>query len=79
MKYQGHKNWNHWNHWNVSLWIGNDEVLYQMAKDYVRRCRTLNEAAIAILHHLNVDAGITHTPDGAKYTKTSIRAAITDL
>ena len=73
--YNGHKNWNHW---NVSLWIGNDEGLYQMTKDYVRRCRTLNEAAIAILEDLH-ERGITHTPDGAKYTKTSIRAAITDL
>lgn len=73
--YQGHKNWNHW---NVSLWIGNDEGLYQMAKGYVRRCRTLNEAAIAILEDLH-ERGVTHTPDGAKYTKTSIRAAITDL
>ena len=73
--YQGHKNWNHW---NVSLWIGNDEGLYQMAKGYIRRCRTLNEAAIAILEDLH-ERGVTRTPDGAKYTKTSIRAAITDL
>ena len=75
MKYQGHKNWNHW---NVSLWISNDEGLYQMAKGYIRRCRTLNEAAIAILEDLH-ERGITHTPDGAPYTKTSIRAAIADL
>ena len=73
--YQGHKNWNHW---NVSLWLGNDEGLYRMARGYIRRCRTLNEAAIAILEDLH-ERGITHTPDGAKYTKTSIRAAITDL
>ena len=73
--YNGHKNWNHW---NVSLWIGNDEGLYRMVKGYIRRCRTLNEAAIAILEDLH-ELGITHTPDGAKYTKTSIRAAITDL
>ena len=72
--YQGHKNWNHW---NVSLWIGNDEGLYQMAKGYIRRCKTLDEAAVAILEDLN-GMGITKTPDGAKYTKTSIRAAITD-
>ena len=73
--YQGHKNWNHW---NVSLWIGNDEGLYQMVKGYIRRCKTLDEAAIAILEALH-DMGVTKTPDGAKYTKTSIRAAIIDL
>lgn len=73
--YQGHKNWNHW---NVSLWIGNDEGLYQMAKDYIRRCRTRDEAALAFLDALH-ELKITHTPDGAPYTKTSIRAALVDL
>ena len=73
--YQGHKNWNHW---NVSLWIGNDEGLYRQAKHFISWCRTKDYAAYCLLQWLH-DAGITHTPDGAKYTKTSIRAAITDL
>ena len=73
--YNGHKNWNHW---SVSLWIGNDEGLYNTAKEYIRRCRTLNEAAIAFLEALN-ECGITRTPDGAPYTKTSIRAALRGL
>lgn len=75
MTYNGHKNWTHW---NVSLWIANDEGLYQMAKGYIRRCRTLNEAALAILDDLN-GLGIIETPDGARYTKTSVRAALTGL
>lgn len=29
-KYQGHPSYNHW---NVALWVGNDEGLYQMARD----------------------------------------------
>lgn len=33
-KYQGHKNWNHW---NVSLWINNDEGLYKLARECIRR------------------------------------------
>lgn len=73
--YQGHKNWNHW---NVSLWIGNDETLYEMAKECIRKARTKDRAALDLLGLIN-DLGITHTPDGAPYTKTSIRAAITDL
>lgn len=30
--YNGHKNYNAW---NVSLWINNDEGLYNMAKNYI--------------------------------------------
>ena len=31
--YNGHKNWNHW---NVSLWINNDEGLYNFARSCKR-------------------------------------------
>lgn len=74
MKYQGHKNWNHW---NVSLWINNDEGLYNMARRY---CRRMNrpEAAEAMLTELH-DIGITETPDGAPYSKTTIRAAMVEM
>jgi len=30
-KYNG---WSNWETWNVALWIGNDEGLYSIAKDY---------------------------------------------
>lgn len=73
--YNGHKNWNHW---NVSLWIGNDEGLYNTAREYVRRCRTKDDAATSMLEALH-DAGVTHTPDGAPYSFSSIRAAMRDL
>lgn len=72
-KYNGHKNWNHW---NVSLWINNDEGLYNMARDYLRSSRyTREQAAEAMLDALS-EIGITHTPDGAPYSKTTIRAAM---
>ena len=32
--YNGHKNWNYW---NVSLWINNDEGLYNLAIQAKRR------------------------------------------
>jgi hypothetical protein len=73
--YNGHKNWNHW---NVSLWINNDEGLYQLARDAVRRHRTKDAAARHLLDDLT-ELGATKTPDGAPYTVTTLRAAISEL
>jgi hypothetical protein len=73
--FNGAKNWNHW---NVSLWINNDEGLYRMAKDYIREakdCGGREEAAKMMLDALQ-ESGITHTPDGAPYSVTTIRAAM---
>ncbi len=70
--YNGHKNWNHW---NVSLWINNDEGLYFRAKELVKIYGNKDLASKQMLHDLAVH-GYTHTPDGAPYTKTSIRAAL---
>lgn len=75
--YNGHRNWNHW---NVSLWINNDESLYNMARSYVRSSRysTKEAAAKAMLQDLN-DSGITKTPDGAPYSVSTIAAAMREL
>ena len=73
--YNGHKNWNHW---NVSLWINNDEGLYRMAREAIRRAPNLDAAASQMhydLHH----SGNSVTPDGARYTKTAIRAAMVGM
>lgn len=76
MKYNGHKNWNHW---NVSLWINNDEGLYDNARFLVRAHRGNRlEAARKFLSHLH-SANITQTPDGAPYTLSSIRAAMVGM
>lgn len=74
-KYNGHKNWNHW---NVSLWINNDEGLYNMARECVRRNRTRAYAAADMFGQLT-QTGITHTPDGAPYSVSSIRAAMVGM
>ena len=71
-KFNGHKNWNHW---NVSLWINNDEGLYRMAMECVRTTRN-KEAAARVFIHCIPD---THTPDGAPYTFSSVRAAISGM
>ncbi len=79
MKFNGHKNWNHW---NVHLWLTGDEGLYGLVRWNVRYCRTLDEAATATyetLWGLAPKGEKPHTPDGAPYTFTSIRAAIANI
>lgn len=71
-KFNGHKNWNHW---NVSLWLFNDENLYRLLAREIRESPSLDYAADSLLWELNAH-GLTHTPDGAPYTRTSIRAAM---
>ena len=66
--YNGHKNWTHW---NVSLWLFNDEWMYNDMQRHVRCAPTLDIAARRILATLP-----DKTPDGARYTFTSVRAAI---
>ncbi len=70
--YNGHKNWNHW---NVSLWINNDEGLYNMARECVHETKTRKLAAFDMLEELK-HAGRTETPDGAPYSVTTIQAAM---
>lgn len=73
-KYNGHDSYNAW---NVSLWINNDEGLYNLARRLVSHC-TRDGAASRMLEELH-SAGITETPDGVKYTKTTIRKAMVDM
>ena len=73
-KFNGHKNWNHW---NVSLWINNDEGLYRMALDMCRRYKR-EEAARRMLESLSC-CGVTHTPDGAPYSVSSIKGAMREM
>ena len=68
--YNGHKNWAHW---NVSLWLNNDENLYQRMRTL---CQVYDRAKAAekMLAQLP-----EKTPDGAAYSLTSIRAAMRGL
>lgn len=74
-EYQGHDSWAAW---SVSLWINNDEGLYRLAKHCVRTTRNREEAARLMLSDLQA-GGISHTPDGAKYSKSTIRKAMRGL
>lgn len=75
--YYGHKDWTHY---AVSTWINNDKALYGIARSYVRayRDRGMLPAAFAF-HRELLDSGITHTPDGARYTVNTIRATLDNL
>lgn len=83
-KYNGHKNFAHW---NVSLWLNNDESLYRMCKHmkqhYAKARMVFDERrstfiARQVIRRLK-DEGITHTPDGIKYSTSSVEAAMRDM
>lgn len=74
--YQGHPSWALW---NVALWFANDESLYRMALDAIRRCRTKDRAAEYLCGALTETGGPMRTPDGARFTKTAIRYALRGL
>ena len=70
--YNGHKNWNHW---NVSLWINNDEHLYRLALRCIKSSPN-REAAARMFSGVH---GEKHTPDGAPYSLSSVRAAMAGM
>lgn len=69
-KYNGHKNYNAW---NVSLWINNDEGLYNLARHCVRMSKNKDEAARKLLDLLPEKTG-----DGVVYTLSNVRLTLVD-
>lgn len=69
--FNGYKNWNHW---NVSLWINNNEELYKLAKYCIRTTKNRTAAAKKMVGMVP-----PKTPDGAPFTYTSIKAAMTGM
>lgn len=70
-EYNGHPSWAAW---NVSLWMWNDEGLYHCALECLRRHRCIESAVTAFLGNVG-----TRTPDGAKYSRRSVRLALQDM
>lgn len=75
--YNGH---HCWNCWNVALWLGNDEGLYNFARECWDRARSKkgNDYATRAARRLTANLGAT-TPDGAKYTLKATRSALIGL
>lgn len=71
--YNGHPSWNAW---NVSLWLNNDEGLYNLMRECIRRTDTREQAARRMLQTLRFMDDAVKTPDGAPYTVTNIRRAM---
>lgn len=78
-EYQGHESWNAW---NVALWIENNEPLYRLAMDCVRRPRKDGKpvsANVAALRFSQSVPSSERTPDGARFSHRSVRLAMEGL
>lgn len=58
-------------HWNVSLWLFNDEGLYNLLKAALKATKDKDSAARLLLSQLPAE-----TPDGVRYSFTTIRHAL---
>lgn len=71
-KYNGHRSWRAW---NVSLWLNNDEWLYETMQRAIRSHTNKDDAARYLAQVLEGD----RTPDGAPYTYSTIRLAMREV
>ena len=59
--------WTNYETWNVSLWIQNDEGLYDMARQYRHCLHPYSEFAESIK-----ECGSYETPDGVAWTDSGL-------
>lgn len=70
--YNGYANYNQW---NQSLWINNDEGLYRLAKMYIAQYG--KTGAVNMMYEQELKDSCT--PDGVKWSKVGIRAALAGM
>ena len=86
-EYQGHRSWNAW---NVALWISNEEPLYRLAMESLKKaCKgdcTLESLTIEAIANRATSYFLRwavclgdRTPDGAVYNRTCVREALIGL
>lgn len=63
----GYNGWTNYETWNVSLWIGNDEGLYEEA----RRCKHARETYKAFAEAMR-ELGSLETPDGVAWNDSGL-------
>jgi hypothetical protein len=70
-EYNGFPNWNQW---NVSLWLNNDEGMYNTMRECLKTSKTRRKAACRLQGMLPAK-----TPDGARYSVVAILGAMEGL
>lgn len=60
----GYNGWANYETWNVSLWLQNDEGLYDLAKNF-----TDYNDIVSVLYE---EFGVTETKDGVKFNDSKI-------
>ena len=68
MSAQTYNGWANYETWNVTLWIGNDWGLYQLALDVVRDGGAYGN----FVKILQDNCGATHTPDDVAWDDVNI-------
>lgn len=75
-KYNGHRSWNAW---NVSLWIANDEGLYRLALECLRKTNRSIRGNEQAARDFIAQVGSDKTPDGAPWGFQNVRSALLSL
>ena len=81
--YEGHRSWNAW---NVSLWINNDESIYNCALESLRRLPPTDRhpegykpKLFQAVNKFMLTFRGEKTPDGAIYNRMSVKEALKEI